>query len=582
MTEELAKKWANLSLTEEEDCVEPHVCKDELEVGNTLGKTCVVGKLIADHMVSKETIRNDMMRWWKPSGNVSFKILGENLFLIEFTELRDKERVLEGRPWNFDGCLLLIEDFDGSAQPSDLAFNQVAFWVRMVNLPLACMSKGIGRKIGESVGTVEAVDTEANGMGWGEFLRVKIRIDLHKPLPRGRKINVEGKQLWIYFQYEKLPKFCFQCGLISHGKTGCMKKNIFRHHDANPQYGPWMRVASPTRKADRNHGRNPAKRWYEDSEPEERHSQSVRTRRDRRRVKGRNVAETDAGDGGDDDVNSKDEETFQKQAGSCDSRGGKDKRYSDGSKSEMGGGSSGTVDGGAGTPKERAPHNNYFPSREDSPVTKRGGGDMGVDGGKDSAKNINADLGMKGIAETEADFSEPLNHTQSKQNIEENQGDYDAGGYGEHLKESMHGSQVEGNGEIKTRRGVNGDLNRADWTSSTNKSRQGYFCPAFTLADVEKQMKGVNGREGSTRRRASDSITWKRKAELGETVIQGNRHVELRGKRKKGDYKNEDEENSKRGKTKGRQLPTSTGTGSQEKTIGSGMAAAGSQPRRPQ
>jgi hypothetical protein len=87
------------------------------------------------------------------------------MFLIDFTLLEDKERVLERRPWVFEGSLFLIEDFDGLAKPSDLSFTHAAFWVRMFDLPLACMGKEIGRKIGESVGLVEAVDVGANGMG---------------------------------------------------------------------------------------------------------------------------------------------------------------------------------------------------------------------------------------------------------------------------------------------------------------------------------------------------------------------------------------------------------------------------------
>ena len=83
----------------------------------------------------------------------------------------------------------------------------------MVDLPLACMSREIGRKIGASVGVVEVVDTDAGGMGWGEFLRVKILMDLAKPLQRGRKINIKEKAHWIPFQYEHLPKFYFQCGM---------------------------------------------------------------------------------------------------------------------------------------------------------------------------------------------------------------------------------------------------------------------------------------------------------------------------------------------------------------------------------
>ena len=74
------------------------VSKAELHEGVTFGQSCVLGKLLVDRMVSRETIRSSLMQWWKPSETISFKVLGENLFLIEFANPKGKARVLEGRP----------------------------------------------------------------------------------------------------------------------------------------------------------------------------------------------------------------------------------------------------------------------------------------------------------------------------------------------------------------------------------------------------------------------------------------------------------------------------------------------------
>lgn len=66
--------------------------------GTNQGKTCLVEKLIADHLVSNEIIRAILVRGWKPSGTPSFKVLGDNMFLVDFVNEIDKKRVLEGRP----------------------------------------------------------------------------------------------------------------------------------------------------------------------------------------------------------------------------------------------------------------------------------------------------------------------------------------------------------------------------------------------------------------------------------------------------------------------------------------------------
>lgn len=149
-----------------------------------------------------------------------------------------------------EGSLFLVEDFDGCTSPLKLNFDKASFWVRMLNLPLACMGRELGLKLGVSVGMVEEVDTDSDGIGWVESLHVKILLDLTKPLPRGWKMKFEEKSTLIAFQYEKLPKFCFHFGVIIHGKEGCLKRSDLRNKDDTPQFGPWMRAPSPTRRTE--------------------------------------------------------------------------------------------------------------------------------------------------------------------------------------------------------------------------------------------------------------------------------------------------------------------------------------------
>lgn len=50
---------------------------------------------------------------------------------------------------------------------------------------------------------------------------MKIKLDLRKPLLRGRILHVNGRSLWIGFKCEKLQRFCYKCGVILHGRQGC-------------------------------------------------------------------------------------------------------------------------------------------------------------------------------------------------------------------------------------------------------------------------------------------------------------------------------------------------------------------------
>lgn len=112
-------------------------------------------KLLADHVVGKDVIKHTLLKGSRPLGHLSFNVLFENLFLLEFENEWDKLRVLERRPWIFEGNLFSVEDFNGLSSPTEIEFEQAMFWVRMFNLPLAYMGKEVRFQIGATMGQVE-------------------------------------------------------------------------------------------------------------------------------------------------------------------------------------------------------------------------------------------------------------------------------------------------------------------------------------------------------------------------------------------------------------------------------------------
>jgi hypothetical protein len=249
MMEELSSMWGKFSLREEEN-VGVSLEAPEVEPLVKRGRSCIVGKLIADRIIPKEYYKDPLTRIWRPMGELMFNVIGENLFIAEFEHGEDKSRILEGRPWIFDGYLVSLADFDGLTPPKELKFERGSFWIRMYNLPLACMGKSTGEKIGASVGVVEEVDVWEDAAGWGEYLRVKVSIDLSSPLARGRMLHLQGRSTWVAFKFEKLPKFCYNCGVIKHGRSGCIEQGAGKKKgdEEGYPYGPWLRVAFPSRR----------------------------------------------------------------------------------------------------------------------------------------------------------------------------------------------------------------------------------------------------------------------------------------------------------------------------------------------
>lgn len=105
------------------------------------------------------------------------------------------------------------------------------------------MTEEVGREIGNKVGQTIEVDKWSWQDGQAKFMRIKIDLPIDKPLRRGGHIaNVEVERSWVTFKYERLPTFCFICGIIGYDNKHCLVNPNWQH--ANLQYGEWLRAGS--------------------------------------------------------------------------------------------------------------------------------------------------------------------------------------------------------------------------------------------------------------------------------------------------------------------------------------------------
>ncbi|XP_062151881.1 uncharacterized protein LOC133860261 [Alnus glutinosa] len=182
---------------------------------------CLIGRLMFDRRIRKEAFCTLMARLWKMEGEVIFKELYDNTWLLEFSTITDKKRVQEGSPWLFDRSVLVLKELEENISPLQMDFSISPFWIQIHDLPFGCMTREVGLKIGASIGRVEDVRVPGDGESWSRGLRVRVQVDITKPLERGRVLKLNGKQAWVAFRYEKLPHFCFHCGRILHNKMPC-------------------------------------------------------------------------------------------------------------------------------------------------------------------------------------------------------------------------------------------------------------------------------------------------------------------------------------------------------------------------
>ncbi|KAI7996417.1 hypothetical protein LOK49_LG10G01530 [Camellia lanceoleosa] len=148
---------------------------------------CLVGKVLAPKILNKPAVNKILFVAWKTRAGVSITPWKENIYLFQFEDLEDRSRVL----------------LEARAPSDDLLIHR-------------------------------------------SFLRLRVEVDVTKPLLQGFILyrrdssGPVGDGVKVYYKYEKLTEFCYDCGRIGHNNLSC--KFVSRDEGRNSGYDPNQRT----------------------------------------------------------------------------------------------------------------------------------------------------------------------------------------------------------------------------------------------------------------------------------------------------------------------------------------------------
>jgi hypothetical protein len=182
-----------------------------------------VGKVLAPNVLHIQTISAAMRPAWGNPKGLLLNPAGDNLFIAEFGSQADRDRIMEGSPWVVGRHAVLLKKYDAEVQPQQVVFDRLAVWARILSLPNRLMNVERGKAIAEPLGLVRRVEADSLGRCWGGFMRLRVEVKVDEPLMRA--VTVFSSRLKCTesyaVQYERLPTYCFSCGLIGHSTLAC-------------------------------------------------------------------------------------------------------------------------------------------------------------------------------------------------------------------------------------------------------------------------------------------------------------------------------------------------------------------------
>lgn len=113
---------------------------------------------------------------------------------------------------------MLLTPVNEGDVPRQITLRNQNFWIQIFGILFDYMKQEMGLVIAMSLEEVVTVDRNRNGDCLGDFMRVRVLINVYQPLRRVLKVRLpNGKRFKVELFYENLPAYCFLCGSCREG-----------------------------------------------------------------------------------------------------------------------------------------------------------------------------------------------------------------------------------------------------------------------------------------------------------------------------------------------------------------------------
>ena len=207
----------------------------------------LIGKLISHRNFHAPIIFDIVNKAWKPSRRIQVKKIERNTFVFTFDHEADRDLAFNRRPWTIRGAHLILKIWNPELASSEIDFSRSPFWVQIHGLPPAWFNKENVELIGGKAGLVLEIDfSEDTRYHWKRFVRCRVNVNISEPLCPGIFLpRNDRNDIWISLKYERLPEFCFRCGVIGHCDSLCDSVQTLLSNEFGfmfPAYGEWMKI----------------------------------------------------------------------------------------------------------------------------------------------------------------------------------------------------------------------------------------------------------------------------------------------------------------------------------------------------
>lgn len=202
----LEELYAGLVIEEED---EGGIIVANTEVVKQKQTYVLIGKFLTEKNINFPAMQNVMATLWRPREGMEVHDIGDMRYSFVFFHKMDVQKVLEGGPWSFEQATLILHQLVDGEDPNMVQLQSVEMWVQVYDIPRGFLSENILRSIGTSMGSFIRMDNNMFDGVWKPFVRIRVMINMEKPLKRRLKIkrewdswswiNISSMNDWAHF-----------------------------------------------------------------------------------------------------------------------------------------------------------------------------------------------------------------------------------------------------------------------------------------------------------------------------------------------------------------------------------------------
>ncbi|XP_039113739.1 uncharacterized protein LOC120249304 [Dioscorea cayenensis subsp. rotundata] len=162
-----------------------------------------------------DQIKEILSSKWSDLGAVQISDLPNGYLLIRCENQDTMHLLMFEGPWAVNGIVLQLASWQPFFEPAFTKLSTATIWIQLHNLPIELWDGESLETISGLFGRLLKIDDFTLSLSRSKYARICVEIDLAKPLKQGFWIGDDEHRVFVVVLYERLPTFCYKCGIRS-------------------------------------------------------------------------------------------------------------------------------------------------------------------------------------------------------------------------------------------------------------------------------------------------------------------------------------------------------------------------------